>query len=98
MQTDPAFDEGNLASGTLAGRREQIFPTLTDAEIARITRFGADRRYPAGTRLFTAGEPSSGMFVVLSGTVAISRRDGFGQVVSIGRRGRGQFVGEVSQL
>jgi thioredoxin reductase (NADPH) len=98
MQTDPTFDEGNLVSGTLAGRREQIFPTLTDAEIARIARFGTDRRYPPGTRLFTAGEASPGMFVVLSGTVAISRRDGFGHVVSIGRRGRGQFVGEVSQL
>jgi len=98
MQTsDRAFEEGNVASRALAGRYEQIFPALTDAEIARISRFGTSRRYPRGARLFTAGEPSPGMFVVLNGTVAISRHDGLGHV-SIGRRGRGQFLAEISQL
>src|SRR3982074_3160034 len=79
-------------------RRDQMFPVLTEPEIARIARFGAVRRYERGTRLFTAGEPSPGMFVVLKGIVAISQRDGLGHVVPIVEEGRGEFSGEVAQL
>ena len=32
----------------LAGRRDQAFPQLTDADIARIRRFGEVRRYERG--------------------------------------------------
>ena len=82
----------------VASRRHQMFPALTDAEIARIARFGQSRRYKAGERLFAAGEPGPGMFVVLKGTVAISQRDGLGRVVPIVRQGRGQFLAEIAQL
>ena len=83
---------------SIASRRDQAFPTLTEAEITRIERFGSRRRYRGGDRLFAAGERGPGMFVVLSGTVTISQRDGMGRVVPIGKRGRGQFLGEVAQL
>jgi thioredoxin reductase (NADPH) len=82
----------------MASRMHQIFPTLTDGEIARIHRFGSVRHYARGARLFAAGEPSPGMFVILSGVVALSQRDGLGRVVPISTRGRGQFTGEVAQL
>ena len=47
-----AEDTAGLASavelsqlpGSLASRREQLFPQLTDAEITRIGRFGTVRR------------------------------------------------------
>ena len=81
----------------LAGRRDQMFPQLTDADIARIHRFGELRRYERGQRLFGAGEPGP-MFVVLKGTVAVSLRDGMGRVVPFAKQGRGQFLAEVSQL
>ena len=68
-------------------RRAQMFPVLSDAEIARIRRFGERRRYRRGARLFAAGEPGPGMFVVLTGVVAISQRDGLGHVVPIARHG-----------
>ena len=83
---------------SLASRREQMFPRLTDADIARIRRFGEVRRYERGARLFAAGERAPGMFVVLKGTVAISRHDGLGHVVPIAKEGPGQFLAEVSQL
>ena len=83
---------------TLASRRHQMFPVLTEAEIARIRRFGDVRRYERGARLFAAGEPSPGMFVVLKGVVAISQRDGLGHVVPIASQGPGHFLAEVSQL
>ena len=82
----------------LANRQDQMFPQLTDAEIARISRFGAPRRYARGERLIAAGEPTPGMFVVLKGTVALSQRDGLGHVAPLWTRGPGQFLGEVSTL
>ena len=47
--------------GPLASRRHQMFPRLTDVDIARIKRFGTVRRYARGERLFAAGEPAPGM-------------------------------------
>ena len=81
----------------LAGRRDQMFPQLTDADIARIHRFGELRLYKRGEPLFAAGEPGP-MFVVLKGTVAVSLRDGLGRVVPFSKQGPGQFLAEVSQL
>ena len=79
-------------------RRHQMFPVLSEAELARIQRFGTVQCYVCGTRLFAAGEPVAGMFVVLHGTLLISQRDGLGLVTPIARLGRGEFSGEVSQL
>ncbi len=81
-----------------ASRRHQMFPVLTDAEIARIRRFGSERRYADGERLFAAGEPGPGMFVVLEGEVVITQRDGLGHVAPILTQGPGQFLAEVGQL
>lgn len=82
----------------LASRQHQMFPVLTDAEIARIGRFGTPRRYARGERLFAAGEPGPGMFVVLKGTVVISQRDGLGHIVPLSSRGPGHFIAEVATL
>jgi thioredoxin reductase (NADPH) len=85
-------------TGEVERRRHQIFPVLTEAEIARISRFGTVQRFARGTRLFAAGERSPGMFVVLEGVLAMSQRDGLGKVVPIVRAGPGEFTGEVAQL
>src|SRR6266481_9489533 len=82
----------------VASRPHQMWPVLTDPEIARTSRFGSLRRYERGARLFAAGEPGPGMFVVLQGALALRQRDGMGRVVPIVSLGRGQFSGEVAQL
>ena len=82
----------------LASRQHQMFPVLTDAEVARIGRFGTTRRYARGERLFAAGEPGPGMFVVLNGSVVISQRDGLGHVAPPSTRGPGHFIAEVATL
>ena len=79
-------------------RRHQMFPELAPREIERIRRFGSLRRYSKGECLFTAGERGPGMFVVLSGLVSITQRDGLGHVVPIVQQGPGQFMAEVGQL
>jgi thioredoxin reductase (NADPH) len=97
----PDFTANEELSGlppSLVGRREQLSPQLSEAEIARVSRFGTVRRYAPGQRLVTAGEPSPGMFVVLKGRARTSLRDGLGHVMPFSSRGRGQFLGEVSQL
>src|SRR6202030_3378789 len=79
-------------------RQEQTFPTLTPQEIARMRRFGEVRHYKNGERLFETGKPGPGMFVLLSGHVAITQRDGFGRVTPIIDQGPGQFLAEIGQL
>src|SRR5262245_18030461 len=79
-------------------RHEQTFPTLTQQEIERMRRFGEPRTYKDGDALFETGKVGPGMFVVLSGTVAITQRDGLGHVTPIIDQGPGQFLAEIGQL
>jgi thioredoxin reductase (NADPH) len=79
-------------------RHEQTFPALTPQEIARMRRFGEVRTYRHGERLFETGKPGPGMFVVLSGHVAITQRDGLGHVTPVIDQGPGQFLAEIGQL
>ncbi len=85
-------------TSSISGRHDQAFPRLTESEIARIARFGERRQYHRGERVFAAGEPAPGMFVVLKGTLTMSQRDGLGHVVPIVRHDGGNFTGEVAQL
>ncbi len=87
-----------LTSQAQIPRYDETFPTLTAKEIDRLRRFGALRRYASTERLFETGRPGPGMFVVLSGSVAISQRDGLGQVTPVIEQGPGQFLAEVGQL
>src|ERR1700748_1279304 len=88
----------HVEGGRAFPRLEQTFPGLTDAEIARMRRFGEVRNYKNGDCLFETGKPGPGMFVVLSGHVAITQRDGLGHVTPIIDQGPGQFLAEVGQL
>jgi len=96
-------DSGDDASGLDAKaktfpRHEQTFPALTAQEIERIRRFGELRRYSDGEILFETGKLGPGMFVLLSGHVAITQRDGLGHVVPVIDQGPGQFLAEIGQL
>jgi thioredoxin reductase (NADPH) len=79
-------------------RYQETFPALTTQEIKRLRRYGSIRKYSDGEKLFEAGKIGPGMFVVLSGLVAITQRDGLGHVTPIAEQGAGQFLAEVGQL
>ena len=83
---------------TIDTRRDQMFPKLTPAEIERLRRFGEVVRYPAGKALFVTGEIRPGMFVIISGSVAVTRRDPLGHLAPIIEEGPGDFLAEVAQL
>ena len=101
MGVDPAtgIQTGGAASASaMFPRHEQTFPELTAPEIARMRRFGEVRRYSDGELLFETGKPGPGMFVILSGHVAITQRDGLGHVTPVIDQGPGQFMAELGQL
>jgi thioredoxin reductase (NADPH) len=101
MAVDPATESKTNGSTPLASafpRLEQTFPTLTPPEIARMRRFGEIRHFRNGETLFETGKPGPGMFVVLSGHVAITQRDGLGHVTPVIDQGPGQFLAEIGQL
>ncbi len=101
MGVDPATEsktDRRLSAASAFPRLEQTFPELTAPEIARMRRFGEVRRYKDGETLFETGKPGPGMFVILSGHVAITQRDGFGHVTPVIDQGPGQFLAEIGQL
>ncbi len=91
------MDQLNITP-SMVNRTDQIFPTLGESDIARIARFGVLASYQAGDHLFRVGQVGPGLFLLISGTVTISQRNGLGHVVPIVRQGPGEFLGEVGQL
>ncbi len=101
MGIDPATGiktDIHAAASVMFPRHEQTFPELTAAEIARMRRFGEVRSYKHGEKLFETGKPGPGMFVILSGHVAFTQRDGLGHVTPLIDQGPGQFLAEIGQL
>src|SRR5262249_15345912 len=98
MTTNGIAGDGRGGAARAFERYEQTFPALTPQEIERMRHFGELRTYKDGERLFETGKPGPGMFVVLSGHVAITERDGLGHVTPIIDQGPGQFLAEVGQL
>src|SRR5436305_2203393 len=101
MGVDPATGiktDGKATAAAVFPRHEQPFPALTAPEIARMRRFGEVRHYKHGEKLFETGRPGPGMFVILSGHVAITQRDGLGHVTPVIDQGPGQFLAEIGQL
>src|SRR6202789_3451596 len=90
--------EESTAAASVFPRHEQTFPALTSHEIGRMRRFGEPRHYKDGEKLFETGKPGPGMFIVLSGHVTITQRDGLGHVTPIIDQGPGQFLAEIGQL
>src|ERR1700692_3362307 len=101
MAVSPATGNKTDGSALLASafpRLDQTFPTLAPPEIARLRRFGEVLHYKNGDMLFETGKPGPGMFVLLSGQVAITQRDGLGHITPVIDQGTGQFLAEIGQL
>ena len=83
---------------TIDPRDEHMFPKLTPQEIDRLRRFGDVRRYAPGEALFVTGDVAPGMYVLIKGSVRVTRRDPLGHAAPIVEQGPGEFVAEVGQL
>jgi thioredoxin reductase (NADPH) len=81
----------------IATRGAQMFPTLTDAEVARLRRFGTPHHYAKGEMLARVGERGHGLTLLLSGEVEVRQRHE--QTTSpIVTHKAGSFMGELAQL
>ena len=78
-------------------RRDQMFPRLSDDEVARLSKFGEPRSYQAGNYIVRVGEAGPGLMLILSGRVEVTRNDR-GQAKPIVTHERGNFMGELAQL
>ncbi|HEX9945424.1 MAG TPA: FAD-dependent oxidoreductase [Thermoanaerobaculia bacterium] len=82
---------------TLASPAEQIFPTLTPAQVARIAAHGRLRPIRPGEVLVEAGDPVVPFFVVKAGRLEIVRPSGAAETL-VAVEVPGQFTGEATML
>jgi len=81
----------------IATRGAQMYPTLTDAEVARLRRFGTAHHYEKGELLMRVGEPGHGLALILSGEVEVRQRHDHGSSPIVTHK-KGSFMGELAQL
>ncbi|HTB78322.1 MAG TPA: FAD-dependent oxidoreductase [Polyangiaceae bacterium] len=84
-------------SEVLAERRAQMFPTLDASQIARIASHAERRKIRPGELLFDQGQPNPGVFVLLSGSLAVVRPGLTGEDPIVVHHA-GEFTGETNVL
>jgi thioredoxin reductase (NADPH) len=82
----------------IAERGAQMFPRLTDDELARLSKFGEPRSFHAGERVGRVGETGPGLMLILSGEVEVTEPAKDGKAPHIVTHSRGNFTGELAQL
>ena len=85
------------ASPTAVSRLGQLFPKLTDKQLARVTAQGHTRSVSANEVLIATGSRDASCYVVVKGEIEIIRETDQGQDV-IALHGAGSFSGEISTL
>ena len=95
--TDPGKAPDIFSRSSLASRRDQMFPVLTDAQLARLQRYGHRRRIRAGEILAEPGDRGLPMWVVLSGAIE-AVQVGMAEESTVVTHTAGGFSGEMSTL
>jgi thioredoxin reductase (NADPH) len=88
----------DAAGITIATRAAQMFPRLTDDELARLSRFGERRTYGAGESVARVGEVPPGLQLILAGQLEVTQHVDSGKGEHIITHERGNFTGELAQL
>ncbi len=76
-------------------RRLPLFAGLGEAALAAVAQRTVARSVAAGTRLFREGEPCKGLYVVVSGRVAVYRASADGREQVLHTQEAGQPIAEV---
>jgi len=90
-------DEGIAEKPPFSGRKAQMFPQLTPAQIARLEAIGAHGRMNKGEILAEPGDRHRPMLVVLSGSIEVVQPGMNGEVLVV-VHAAGSFTGEMSTL
>jgi thioredoxin reductase (NADPH) len=85
---------------TIDNREHQMFPVLDAAQITAARRFasGPPQTFAPGQPMYGIGEHDAAVWLVLDGTIEVSRRDGVYEEAHVTTHVPGQFSGEVNQL
>jgi thioredoxin reductase (NADPH) len=95
MSNDASGNPDELSSG--GSRYHQVYPTLSETELAILERYGERRKLKANDILYSEGDRHTGMFAILSGTIEATRASVEGPRL-LGAHGPGSFTGEVGTL
>ena len=81
-------------------RHHQMFPTLDAGQVETAKRFasGPIRHFEPGEIVFDIGQRNAPAWLVLKGSIDVTRRNALGTESPITTHHAGQFSGEVSQL
>jgi thioredoxin reductase (NADPH) len=90
-------DEGMADKPPFSGRKAQMFPLLTAAQIARLETHGTHSRTSKGEILAEPGDRHRPMLVVLSGSIEVVQTGMDGEVLVV-VHAAGSFTGEMSTL
>lgn len=85
------------ASAT-ADRGAQMYPVLTDRQIAEVAAHGSEKSFASGELLWDIGQRNTEFFLILEGTLEIVHRDPFGIETIMATHSRGRFTGETVML
>jgi CRP/FNR family cyclic AMP-dependent transcriptional regulator len=69
---------------------------LTEAEAAQVIAISDEQSVERSRTVFREGDPGDGVYVVMEGTVEVTKRDSQGKEQSIARLSDGTVVGEMS--
>ena len=70
-----------------------LFESLTDEQLTWIAEHGCIKHFAAGELIFAEGDPAKEFFMLLSGTLALSRRVGEDDVQTVRTEQRGVYMG-----
>ena len=91
-------DDRSMANQPLfVGRKAQMFPQLTSAQITRLEAHGTHRQMSKGEILAEPGDRNRPMLVVLSGSIEVVQLSLNGEVLVVVHT-VGSFSGEMSAL
>jgi thioredoxin reductase (NADPH) len=93
----PATSPPPSASHAFINRRAELFPKLSDAQLARVARFATTVELDEGALLFDEGDYGIPFFVILEGAVAIVHPNGSAEELITVHEPR-DFTGEISMV
>ncbi len=95
--TVEANDVGIADKPAFVGRKAQMFPQLTSAQITRLEAHGTHRQMSKGEILAEPGDRNRPMLVVLAGSIEVVQPGMSGEVL-VAVHTAGSFTGEMSTL
>jgi hypothetical protein len=95
---EPEPLDETVAKRAAALSRAALFAGLGDELARKLATESAERVYAIGEPVMREGDPGASMFVILSGRVEVTAREGDGPTIRLADLGPGESFGEMSLL